>query len=527
MFVVKRVFDIISKRISSIWQSLKALFFKVTTKDDGVEWINAERVDPNAPLETQMNDEPIAPTPTLFERITQYPAKLRRQIITFFVPPPMMVPAQLKTPEIDFDDGDETAPLKGKAIYVFIGLFFVVAVGWAAVAEIDEVVRAEGAVVPSDNVQMVQTRLPGSIVEIKANLGGKVSKGDVMFRIEDEDVVANFDDNEINRLSAQAAIIRLEAERSNQNDVSYPAELTEVAPEIVAQEVALFYSRKKAKEGEVAVLIQEGRSLERAIKEREAEGRLAARQIETVQKEREIIAPLVEKGYEPKIALLSIDARLQEAMGRKELANLAVRRLRSDLEGQSKRLSSLKHRFQTDAETQLVEMRTVAAQAEARLNALKGKVAYADVRSPVTGIISVVHVKTVGGVVEAGSVLAEVIPFEEEVTVRAQVMPDDVAKIVPGQRVRISLSSYDVSRYGALDGMIETIASNSTQEQNQPPYFVAMVKIPNPTFSNSGFKPEITPGMTAIVDVLGDKRTVLGYILSPIKRAQTIAFKEK
>ena len=95
----------------------------------------------------------------------------------------------------------------------------------------------------------------------------------------------------------------------------------------------------------------------------------------------------------------------------------------------------------------------------------------------------------------------------------------------PRQRVRISLSSYDVSRYGALDGMIEKIATNSTEEPNQPPYFVAMVKIPDPTYPNSGFKPENR--MTAIVDVLGDKRTVLGYILSPIKRAQTIAFKEK
>lgn len=90
-----------------------------------------------------------------------------------------------------------------------------------------------------------------------------------------------------------------------------------------------------------------------------------------------------------------------------------------------------------------------------------------------------------------------------------------------------SISSYDVSRYGALDGVIEKIASNSTQEPNMPPYFVATVKIPDPTYPNSGFKPEITPGMTAVVDVLGDKRTVLGYILSPIKRAQTIAFKEK
>ena len=155
------------------------------------------------------------------------------------------------------------------------------------------------------------------------------------------------------------------------------------------------------------------------------------RQITTIEKERSIIAPLVEKGYEPQIALLSIDTRLQEAMGRKELADLAATRLRSDLSGQQKRLSSLENRFKTEAETQLVEMRTLAAQAAARLEALRGKVAYADVRAPVDGVISVVHVKTIGGVVEAGAVLAEVIPFEEQVTVRAQVMPGVMSGLKP------------------------------------------------------------------------------------------------
>lgn len=264
--------------------------------------------------------------------------------------------------------------------------------------------------------------------------------------------MANFDDNEINRYSALAAIVRLEAERDGAITITFPQDLIDNAPEIVAQERALFYSRQTAKDGELDVLTQESESLQRAIKEREAEARVASRQVDTIEKEREILAPLVEKGFEPELVLLSIDARLQEAMGRKELAELGATRLRSDLTTQQKKFTSLVNRFKTDAETQLVEMRTLAAQAAARLDALRGKVAYAEVRVPVDGTISVVHIKTVGGVVEAGAVLAEVIPFEEEVTVRARVMPDDVAKIVPGQRVRISLSSYDVSRYARLMG---------------------------------------------------------------------------
>ena len=308
---------------------------------------------------------------------------------------------------------------------------------------------------------------------------------------------------------------------------NHPSELVAAAPEIVAQEKALFEGRLLAKQGERDVLIQESESLQRAIEEREAEAMLAERQLLNIEQEREIIAPLVERGFEPKLALLSIDARIEDVSGRKTLAELAARRMRSDLEAQSRKLKSLDNRYRADAETRLVEMRTLAAQTEARLDALRGKVAYAEVKAPSDGIVSAVHIKTVGAVVDAGSVLAEVVPDEDEVTLRARVMLDDVAKIEVGQRVRVSLSAFDVSRYGALDGVVEQIASNSTQEENQLPYFVTMVNIPEPVFPNSGFRPEITPGMGAVVDVLGDKRTVLGYILSPIQRAQSIASREK
>ena len=123
--------------------------------------------------------------------------------------------------------------------------------------------------------------------------------------------------------------------------------------------------------------------------------------------------------------------------------------------------------------------------------------------------------------------MAEMVPIEGEVTVRARVNTDDVSKITVGQDVRISLTAYDVSRYGTLTGEVQKIANNSTQEENLPPYFVTLIKIPDPQFEQSGFVPEVVPGMTVIVDVLGGKRKVMNYILSPIERAQSIAFREK
>lgn len=498
-----------------------------------VENMEAERVDPNAPLPLSEADEHMraaaageeeaqapAPRPGLIKRI-------RMKIYYFFFPPPKMVPAQLVTPEVDMDAVSEPLPLRGQLIYILIGLFFIIAVIWAGVTTIDEVVRAEGVVVPSDNIQVVQSRLPGSVTDIRIKLGDKVAKGDILFKIEDEDVKANFADNEIQRLTALASIQRLEAEAQGLSELNMPDWLVKAAPEAVRQEEEVFASRNRALENERQVIIQQIETLRRAIDVQKSEESLARVQLAQIDQERDIIKPLVTAGHEPKLALINLESRYQEALGRAEKARLEAIHSGSELMTQERRLDSLETNFRADAETRLIETRMLAAQTESRLEALQGKVQQTEVKSPVNGTVSAVHFTTIGGVVDAGAVLAEVVPAEAEVTIEAQVMTQDVADIYAGLKVRVSLSAYDFSRYGAIDGYVEKIAANSTQRENQLPYYQTMIKIPDPVFPQSGIKPDIVPGMPVVVDVLGGKRTVLDYILSPIERAQTIVFREK
>ncbi len=494
--------------------------------EDGVEFVDAEAVDPNKPIETGEAEEDQEPK-TPVEKVLLWLRRQKTKVYYFFIPMPVMVSPQLTTPEIDLDEESSPEPLRGRTVYIVIIVFFLIMVLWASISEIDEVVRAEGEIVPSDSVQLVQSRLPGSVVAIHVNLGDKVQKGDVLFEVEDEDVRANFDDNEIHRLTSLASIQRLQAESTGATEISFPALLEEEAPQIVAQERAVFISRRKALRNDAEIIEQEIESLRLGIAERKAETRQAKLQMETINEELAVIKPLVDKGYEPKLSLISIQSRLNEATGREELSRLAADRMESDLVAQTRRLESLESRFRAEAEAQLVEVGTRAAQTLARLDALTEKVAFTEIKAPVEGIITAVHVNTVGGVVDGGQVLADIIPLDDEVTVRARVATDDVSKIVPGQEVYVSLTSYDMSRYGRLDGVVDRIAANSTQEQNVPPYFVAIVKVPNPVFPETGITPEIVPGTPVIVDMVAGKRTIMTYILSPINRAQTIVFREK
>lgn len=195
--------------------------------------------------------------------------------------------------------------------------------------------------------------------------------------------------------------------------------------------------------------------------------------------------------------------------------------------GREKEIISIQSRTKAETSAQLVEAQTRLAQAQARQESLAGRVSHADIKAPESGVVSALHVKTIGAVVQAGTVLSEIVPLESELVVRAQLLPQDVADVTQDQLARISLAAYDVSRYGALEGRVVHVASNTTQEEGIPAYYETMIAIPDPVFATSGVTPDIVPGMQVTVDIIGGKRTVIDYILSPIKKATEVAFREK
>ena len=168
-----------------------------------------------------------------------------------------------------------------------------------------------------------------------------------------------------------------------------------------------------------------------------------------------------------------------------------------------------------------------AAQLLAHQDALHGKVRHADVRAPLSGTVSAVHVKTVGAVVQAGTMLAEIVPTEAEYLVRAQINPQDIADVQPGQVACISLAAYDPSRYGVVMGVVRRVATNTTQPENAMPFYETIIAIPEVAFTKSPDEPVITAGMPLQVDILGGKRTVMNYIMTPIQKSLATAFREK
>ncbi len=174
----------------------------------------------------------------------------------------------------------------------------------------------------------------------------------------------------------------------------------------------------------------------------------------------------------------------------------------------------------------MIEAQTRLAQARSRKALLAGQVAYAEIRAPQEGTVSALNLKTVGAVVQAGTVLAEIVPEEKGLTIRANLRPENVADVYLGQEARISLSAYDVSRYGSLAGVVQNVASNTTECEGQPLFYETIITVSDLVFTKTGQSAEIIPGMAVVVDIIGGKRTVLDYILTPINKATSVAFRE-
>lgn len=397
-------------------------------------------------------------------------------------PDPLMAAMMMQGVEVDIDE--DPTELHGNKVFTMISAFFIIMLLWATLTELDEVVRADGTIVPPSSVQLVQNRLPGSVISLEAKLGDKVKQGDVLFRLEDEDVIANFDDNEVTRIAAIASIVRLTAEADAVDTLVFPDWLEKNATNVADSERDVFKRRRRALDTRLTSI---------------------SRRIKNLEDKVSILRPLVEGGHEARLTLVEVEGEYNAARDEYE---------------------AVEANYRAEASRELAEMRTRAGQAGAREDAFRAKVRHADVRAPADGTVSAVHVKTVGAVVQAGTVLAEIVPDEQHLLVEARILSEDIGSIHIGQLAQVSLSAYDVSRYGNLEGHVQRIAQNTTQEPDFPPYYQTMIAIPEAKLSKSDTPVDIVPGMTVMVDIIGQKRTVLNYIMTPLNRAAGVAFRE-
>ena len=372
------------------------------------------------------------------------------------------------------------------ALLWLLVLFLIAAGLWASRAELDEVTRGAGKVIPSSSVQIIESLEGGLLESIPVREGDIVEAGDILLKIDDTLFAATYQENISRRDALEARMARLRAESEGLELISFPGEIAKRRSDLVASETELLVKRRSDLETGLATV---------------------RRSLQLAQQEMGMTRPLEKKGIVSKVEILRLERTINE------------------LEGSISNLTSL---FQKEA---LEEFDRTRSELEALLESIKGygdRVDRAVVRSPVRGTINRIHINTVGRVIGAGESIMEIVPLDDTLLIEANVRPSDIAFLHPGQEAVVKVTAYDFAIYGGLDGHVEHIGADTTLDENGLSFYQIKVRTAESSLRDrEGGALPIIPGMVTEVDILTGKKTVLQYLLKPVLRAKARAFRER
>ncbi|MBI4204761.1 MAG: HlyD family type I secretion periplasmic adaptor subunit [Betaproteobacteria bacterium] len=424
------------------------------------------------------------------------------------------------------------AALQGPPAYshaiVWGTLAFIIAfVAWAAYANIGETTVGDGKVIPSSQIQVVQNLEGGIVSDIKIKVGDIVQKNQVLMLIDDTRYASSFQENKAKNDALSAKIARLSAEVSGR-PFDLPQKFRKDNPDLSERELSLYRSRQAEFNANTAVFRQQTDQRNQELKEKRGRLTQIKTSLEFLDRELTMSRPLVKQGAMSEVELLRLERQANDLKGELESTRITIPRLESAVAEAKNKLDSYVAKFRADALAELNQVRAEQEGTAATGVALKDRVERAVVRSPLAGTVKSVKVTTIGGVVQPGSELLEIVPLEDNLLVEARVKPRDIAYLRPGQDALVKITAYDFSIYGGFPAKLEYISADSiTDEKKGESYYLVRVRTTSSTPARSEKPLAIIPGMTATVHIQTGEKTFLHYLLKPIIKTKEMAFRER
>jgi membrane fusion protein, adhesin transport system len=394
---------------------------------------------------------------------------------------------------------------------------------WATLAKVDEVTKGEARVVPSRQLQVVQSLDGGVVTQILVREGQVVEAGQVLLRVDETRATSGVRESAAQgfALKARAARLRALAEGS---PFAPPVGGDAEERRVVIDEQQLFSSRQTELQTQQSIVRQQISQRQNELGEATARRNAAQRGLDLVQQELNQTRPLLASGAVSQVDVLRLEREVTRNRGDLEQATAQMARVNAAIGEAQRKLQEVELAPRNEARKELAEVM-------AKLNALnEGAVALADrvdkaqVKSPVRGRVQRLLANTVGGVVSPGKDIVEIVPLDDALVLDARVAPRDIAFIRPDQSAIVKFTAYDFAIYGGLDAKVENISPDSVVDEKGNAFFVVRVRTHKPTL---GADLPLIPGMTAEVDILTGRKSILSYLLKPVLRAKDNALKER
>lgn len=425
-----------------------------------------------------------------------------------------------------FDTDDDLALSKHLLLIAIIS-FFTIFIVWANFASLDEVTRGEGKIVPSSEVQALQSLDAGTVEEFLVREGDTVEAGQILVRLNAIEAESDLGANRARYLGLLASITRLQAEAEGRGMIEFPEEVLKGAPQSVTEELNAFRANQMQYQSQLNVLQQQVSQREQEVRELNTRVADTRGVIALQRQEIDMIRPLVEKGSAPKLELLQLERTIKEKTAELNGYLSGIPRAQSAINEAKARIEELKTNMQAQAQAELSAKLIEMNEIKERLSALRERKGRTEIRSPVNGTIQDITINTIGGVVRPGEDLIKIVPRDDQLIVEARVKPSDRAFIYPKQKAVVKITAYDFSIYGGLEGEVLDISADTIEDEKKNSFYRVRLRTYENELKRKGEVLPITTGMVASVDILTGKKTVMQYLLKPFIKTLDNAMNER
>ena len=398
---------------------------------------------------------------------------------------------------------------------------------WSAIARVDEVTRGEGRVIPSSKMQLIQSAEPGTIKEILVRTGQTVRKGQLLVRMDDSQSSSQLGQVEAETVALSARAARLSQEGQGRA-FGCPEEVMRTNPAACQDEAALQQVRAGALRSRVAGLsaaIDQRRS---ELSQAQASAQSLSAQLQNAREKRDLLRPAVANGTIPRTELTDAERLVVDLEGQLASTRARIPGIEAAIRQAQAEANQANLQFRQEALDQKNQLQAKIDVNQETLRGAESRLERAELRAPMDGIVNDVQVTTIGGFVNAGQKIMEVVPLGDKLLVEARVRPSDIAFVNVGDRAIVKVSAYDFSIYGGLQGRVVQVSADSIyDEAKKEAYFTVIVETDRAYLMSAGKQLPITPGMICTAEIITGRKSVLDYLLKPVLKAKSEALRER
>ena len=425
-----------------------------------------------------------------------------------------------------FFETDEDLPLSSHLLLFFVLAFWVIFILWASFANLDEVTRGDGTIIPKSEVQKISSLEGGIVDEFFFKKGDEVKKGDILVRLSDIAASSDLGSNEARYLGLLATVSRLQAEVEGRVP-KFPEEVMQGAPAAVTEEMNTYRANKDQIASQTSIMEQQKSQRSQELSELQIRSSDIRGQLGLIREEKTMVEPLIARGAAPRMELLQLDRQIKETQTELNGVLSAIPRARSAIGEANARIREVKSAAKAAAQTELAATNIEMQAIKEGLAGLQDRKTRADIKSPVDGFIKDLKVYTVGGVVQPGQEFIEIVPKDDQLLVEAKINPKDIAFLYPEQPAIVKITAYDFAIYGGLKGKVVSISPDAVTNEEGDSFYIVTILTEESALQRKGEVLPIIPGMIASVDILTGEKTVMEYLLKPFIKTLNESLNER